>query len=398
MFAYIYILLLLFSLIFALYGKNDKKQIIIVSIFFAILAGEMVPKPGIYIDTVRFFSTLDTTRLALRNYGLKDAYEYLFNYLGYNSTPVMGILIMIVAVFNYNGLLLAIAAFVDVYCGYNLVLDGRNGEKNRNVAAMSIFFFFSVFIFSAAVPGVRANIVCSLLVLLCHKKINKNLTWIPFLFVAFLLVLIHPFTLVILLLFFVPYYFGKEKLIMLLFYLILLFQGKFQSFIFAAIYKLTNIPFFSSLYFKSNQYFGVNAYIDISSDSLARYFLRMIVFSLIFLTVLSLHKFRLNKFDKMFAGTLFLAIGALNDTVLFTRCIDLMFFLVLPYLNILLVELFDGKRIRSKISRTVLIFAIIIFSIFSLIDNVRAGTKYNNISTNLQEEANIGFINNNHYI
>ncbi|WP_413476888.1 hypothetical protein [Latilactobacillus fuchuensis] len=64
----------MFSLIFALYGKNDKKQIIIISIFFAILAGEMVPKPGIYIDTVRFFSTLDTTRLALRNYGLKDAY------------------------------------------------------------------------------------------------------------------------------------------------------------------------------------------------------------------------------------------------------------------------------------------------------------------------------------
>lgn len=398
MFAYIYILLLLFSLIFALYGKNDKKQIIIISIFFAILAGTMVPKPGIYIDTVRIFSTLDTTRLALRNYGLNDAYEYLFNYLGYNSTPVMGILILIVAVFNYNGLLLAIAAFVDVYCGYNLVLDGKNGEENRNVATMSIFFFFSVFIFSAAVPGVRTNIVCSLLVLLCHKRINNDLTWIPFLFVAFLLVLIHPFTLVILLLFFVPYYFGKEKLIMLLFYLILLFQSKFQNFIFATIYKLTNIPFFSSLYFKSNQYFGVNAYIDISSASLVRYVLRMIVFSLIFLTVLSLRKFRLNKFDKIFAGTFFFSIGALNDTVLFTRCIDLMFFLVLPYLNILLVELFNGKRIRSKISRTILIFVIIIFSIFSLIDNVRAGVKYNNISTNLQEEANIGFINNNYYI
>ena len=73
----------------ALLPAGKRKTVLVFSAFFFGLIGFMMtPRASVFVDTVRFFDTLDTTR-SFAVTGLGDAWHYLMDVCGYNSTPVI---------------------------------------------------------------------------------------------------------------------------------------------------------------------------------------------------------------------------------------------------------------------------------------------------------------------
>ena len=102
----------------ALLPSGKRKTVLVFSAFFFGLIGFMMtPRANMYTDTIRFFDTLDE----VRNFavtGLGDAWRYLMDACGYNSTPVIGAIMFLISLQPENGFLTLLAATVDIGAGF----------------------------------------------------------------------------------------------------------------------------------------------------------------------------------------------------------------------------------------------------------------------------------------
>lgn len=137
MFAICYIALTLTTIaMLALLPSGKRKTVLVFSaLFFGLIGFMMTPRANMYTDTVRFFDTLDE----VRNFavtGLGDAWRYLMDTCGYNSTPVIGAIMFLISLQPENGFLTLLAATVDIGAGFYLCFkQSNNGMNKRSLVA-----------------------------------------------------------------------------------------------------------------------------------------------------------------------------------------------------------------------------------------------------------------------
>ena len=132
MFAICYMALTLTTIaMLALLPAGKRKTVLVFSaLFFGLIGFMMTPRASVFVDTVRFFDTLDTTR-SFAATGLGDAWHYLMDVCGYNSTPVIGIIIFLISLQPENGFLTFLAATVDIGAGFYLCFKQSNNGMNK---------------------------------------------------------------------------------------------------------------------------------------------------------------------------------------------------------------------------------------------------------------------------
>ncbi|KRM91128.1 hypothetical protein [Liquorilactobacillus cacaonum] len=382
MFAFYYAVLLVITFPIMIYSKNFFTSYVVIAFLFAVLAFFMIPKPGMYVDSVRFFNTIDQVSLIRQTQGINSSLNYLFNYEGYDAIPLMGVIIYAISFIKLNGMLLFFSAFVDVFFGIYLVNEINKNRDKKNLVK-NVFYFLCLFEFNAAITGVRSNIVDSVGVTIGFLLLQKKIKLSKSIFLFFLLTLIHPFSITIFLIIMYIKVFGKNKYFMWLFYILLFFQERFQQTLFSSLSIFSSIPFFSSILFKSNQYFGDNASILASSDySIYRNIIRLCFFAILFVLVALLRK-KIKISDKLFISVFWLCLGSFGDQIFFGRCVVLLFYISLPYINELqnLIKLVTKKKYKKLIILLVTL-CIVSYSCVSLFDNIRAGVRFNDIGLN----------------
>ena len=103
MFALSYLTVTLVTLVMISLSSSRRKRLTVLvfsALFFGLIGFMMVPKTTVFVDTVRFFNTLDETR----TFAVTDkaeAWHYLMNVRGYNSVPVIGLIIFLISLQAY---------------------------------------------------------------------------------------------------------------------------------------------------------------------------------------------------------------------------------------------------------------------------------------------------------
>ena len=126
----------------SLSSSRRKRLTVLVfsALFFGLIGFMMVPKTTVFVDTVRFFNTLDETR----TFAVTDkaeAWHYLMNVRGYNSVPVIGLIIFLISLQPENGWLTFLAATVDVGAGLYICFKQSNNGKNKKTPFQEVFYF-----------------------------------------------------------------------------------------------------------------------------------------------------------------------------------------------------------------------------------------------------------------
>lgn len=107
-----------------------------------------------------------------------------------------------------------------------------------------------------------------------------------------------------------------------------------QDVIFALFERMSFIPFFASLSFKSKQYFGEESYLVLSS--VFSYLRSILLFSLFsFIIVVDMRKRALTRYDGICIMLLCLDAGAILDQELFSRVTGVLLFAALPMLSLI---------------------------------------------------------------
>ena len=321
------------------------------------------------------FDTLDTTR-TMTLWDPQQGWSYLMNDSGYNAVPVMGLIMYLLSLHPQNGWLTFIAAAVDVGAGF-VILWGTAKRHGRVSLIVGVLAFLALFNFNAAVSGVRNYMAGALAIVICYLTSQKKL-WYAALF--FPLILIHPFVLIIAVIYFLSTTIKRHRFIFSIACAVLFLQRMLQDAIFALFERMSFIPFFASLSFKSKQYFGEESYLVLSS--VFSYLRSILLFSLFsFIIVVDMRKRALTRYDGICIMLLCLDAGAILDQELFSRVTGVLLFAALPMLYRLLssgVQQLRHGRIDACFS-VVVIGVIIVF-----VDNLRAGVSFQNIEANLR--------------
>ncbi|MEK0211192.1 hypothetical protein WM019_03410 [Bifidobacterium mongoliense] len=344
------------------------------ALLFGLLGFMMMPRPTLYVDTIRFFDTLDAARSYL-HVSPVQAWDYLMNDQGYSATPVMGVIMYIVAIFRQNGWLTFIAATADIGAGFYLIHRQALVKKYSSQALVTaVFFFLSMFNFNAGVSGVRSYMACGLSVCLIYHYAQQGFKPIAAVWYL-LLILIHPFASIAPFLYILSTTIKKHKIIYTIFCITLLFQQRFQDTVFRIFGQFSSIPFFASLDFKSTQYFGETAYIE--SSSVSSRIRDILVFS--FLIVIIIESFRHEPVVNLhYTGFLIMltsfGFGAFSDEQLFTRTTVYLLFAALPFVYSLFTRLFSISNTAKQLP--IIAYVIMLDSAICLIDNLRAGVRF----------------------
>lgn len=370
MFAICYMALTFATIVMlALFPAGKRKTVLVFSaLFFGLIGFMMVPKPTVYVDTVRFFNTLDETRsFAVTDTG--EAWHYLMDVCGYNATPVIGVIIYLLSLQPENGWLTFLAAAVDVGAGFYLCFKQSDNGGNRRTLTLSIFFFLALLNFNGSVSGIRTCMAGFTAICLIYHYSNKfnvvfSLWFLP-------LILIHPFTAVVLLFFVLSGAYKKYNIFYSVCCLTCLFQHYIQAAVLSTVSKLSFIPFFASISFKSTQYFGEGAYITTGYYSNLRFML--LFFFCVLILVYALWK--CNNFSTHYVGFVILLIcfsaGSIMDQILFSRCVALLVIAVLPFMC---------EIIKHSMSRFYSLSSFLFFcALLIFIDNLRAGIRFQDI-------------------
>lgn len=372
MYAICYLSAMVFTVaLLSLFKRKGKGfALFFASLVFGLIGFCMVPKPDVYVDTIRFFGTLDAAR-AMNLWSPQQGWSYVMDDSGYSAVPVMGVIMYLLSLQSQNGWLTFMAASVDIGAGF-IILHAASKKYGGMALAMGALTFLALFNFNAAVSGVRNYMAGSLAVVICYLTAKKSL-WYSMLFIP--LILIHPFVAIIAFLYIFSITIIKHKILFSILCVGLFLQRLLQGFVFAIFENLSFIPFFASLNFKSEQYFGEGSYIELASN--ASYVRSILLFALYaFIIIISLWKKRLTRYDGICIMLLCLDAGAIQDQALFSRVTGIMLFAVLPKLYRLIIA---GMK-QLKHGRIALEFlAVMAATVIVFVDNIRAGLRFQDI-------------------
>lgn len=382
MYAIAYVLAMTCMLfLFALFGNRRKGYaLLLASLGFGVVGFMMTPNPNLFVDTVRFFETLDTTRMYL-DWNPSAGWRYLMDVSGYNATPVMGLIMYALAFLSQNGWLTFLASFLDIGAGLFIIYERSRHGKTLSPVVLAALVFVCLFNFNASVAGVRNTmaVFVSVGIVYYFSTVRKRVL-LPVL-LCIPLVLIHPFALFVPVFYVLGMSYKKCNALFIVFCIVALLQRRFQDIAFGWLDRFSNIPFFGNLSFKSDQYFGDGAYIGASSAFNTTRSLLMLVLYIAILCAALLVKSTLSHrylgFSILMAC---FAVGSFGDATLFSRCSTTMLIVILPALYDLISSLLDlGQRYRWSY---VLLAMIGVLSLIVLADNLRAGTRFQLIIPN----------------
>lgn len=389
MFAVAYLCISTISLIIlGLDNIKSKHKSLVIACFFAIFAFFITPTiMGNNLDLVRYLNDLNTFRTYRELSGIKNTLNYMYSYpIGGNSgieiseqSTYGGIpgTLLLMFVFSYlpNKFLLSFVAFIVVYCSIRLMGGVSEQYKNsRKMLVMTGFLFFALLPFMRVVSGFRTYIVASVfsycvwLELVCKKR--NFAFWVIYL----LLMLIHPLIAIPVLLLILTNLFVDRKAIMRMLDIVLLFTKFAQDFIVYIISKLVFIPFFSSIFIKSNQYQ------DQSSFSQIEFIRSLLLFFIIVLTFIcsNLWTDTDKKYNEFLLLVFCFTLGSLYNPMVFGRYTTILLFASIPYFC-RISKWKDSKCTLSKETRLsqILLFTLIFsLSVLVLVDNLRASLVY----------------------
>lgn len=362
-------------LLFALFG-NRRRGIVpfLAALGFGVVGFTMTPNPDLFVDTVRFFETLDATRTYLA-WSPVEAWQYLMGTSGYNSTPIMGLIMYVLAFLPSNGWLTFLASFLDVGAALFIIHEHTRSKDNIGTMMLSSLVFVCLFNFNAAVTGVRNAMAVFLSVAIVYWFSTKGKKILPPLILCIPLALIHPFALIVPIFYILGFSYKRHKIIFVLFCIGALFQRSFQATVFNLLALFPNIPFFSNLSFKSTQYFGEGAYIGASSSFATT---RNLLLLILYIAVLCAAFLVKNNLSSQYLGFSLLmtcfTVGAFGDAILFSRSVASMLVVILPALCDIISSLIDlGQRCRWSY---VVLAMMGIVSVVILADNLRAGCRF----------------------
>lgn len=364
--------------------KLKSKSIIIASIF-AIFAFFITPTTmGNNLDLVRYLTDLNTFRTYRGLSGIKNTLIYMYSYpvggsagidtSGQSTYGGIPGTLLLMFIFSYlpNKFLLSFVAFIVIYCSTRLIggVSEQYGDP-RKILVMTGFLFFALLPFMRVVSGFRTYIVASIfsycvwLELVCKKKSFS------FFIIYILLILIHPLIAIPILFLALTRLFINKKMIMRLLDIALLFNQLAQNFLVYIISKLVFVPFFSSIFIKSNQYR------DQSSFSQIEFVRSLLLFFVIVLALICSNLW--TKTDKKYNEFILLlfsfTLGSLYNPTVFGRYTVVLLFASIPYF----CRISEWEYVRSKEMKLcqILLFALIFaFSILILADNLRASMLY----------------------
>lgn len=361
-------------ILLAILGRQRRGLALLMgALAFGVVGFVMTPGTNYYVDTIRFFSTLNETRTYMV-YSAADAWYYLMDTSGYDSVPVIGIILYLVAMQQQNGWLTFIAAAADVGAGFYLVYKqiGKNGSKAAVIR--SVVVFLCIFNFNAGVSGIRNYLAGFWAVCIAYKYSKKLSVWGVILCVP--LMLIHPFVGVIAVIYIASTSFNRHKCLYSIFCVVVLLQRFWQDWLFSFFERFKSIPFFGSLFFKSSQYFGDGAYLESSSNASRIRSILLLLFFMFIITVAVKAKYSIpNRYVGFAIMFICLCVGAWSDEGLFSRCVSMMTVIVVPFVcEIVRNQMFGMATVRKAQSIPSLIIFAGAFVIF--IDNLRAGITF----------------------
>lgn len=400
MFAITYLLIMLISIAILLCLRaNLNIKIIIIALLFTIMSFLIIPKLDSKVDALQYFSSLNAIRIERTQHSLFDAWKIINtapassgtatnNVMSFSATPVMAIVMIIMSYFP-DITLLSCVCFIDYFFALKIIqIVVKNNKLSIYYFCFGFIIFSSVFAYSIAVSGIRNNMIGTIfayIALRFSEHRYKILSWhfLSFLFISLLLILVHPYTLLLAFLFILSLIFSKHTVIMRICNVLVLFQSLFQQLFIALITPFNTIPFFSSIILKSNQYLGENATILISSNAnLLRDIGRLLFLGTVFIITRRFSEHYINvTYTEFVLLFLLFAIGSFNDQLLFERCMLVFLPIVLPYIILLLVRVKTLATIEREVSfkavvSYITLFMICIYALFCLADNLRAGTTY----------------------
>lgn len=409
MFSIIYISATCFSILLLLESRlNFIIKSLLVALIFGLVALMMTPKAGVFTDTVRFFDELNNIRLNIRLSSFTNALKQLLSSSSisandsiesYSSIPVMGIIMMIMSNFG-NGWLLFLVAFVDIFCALWIIHKFsqrylREGASEFSFSKYEMYAwvsFLCLFNFNAAIGGIRNNLVGFVYILVLIELFANTGKTVKILILqtitAIILVLIHPFALVLYIISLLAILCYKNRLLMFACEIVLLLQRFYQSLVIGNLQIFGGSSVVQNMMFKNSQYFGANSYIGAASQfSVVRDGLRFLLFIMIIICVRMISTNNsdiMNRYNGFINLYIAYSLGATYDATLFNRCISLMLIAVIPYLVQFFYFLCSKEQIKFK--HPILMYGftglLSIFLVLSLVDNVRAGTRFYDMTFN----------------
>lgn len=390
------------SLIMFIFFKfNLNLQIIIAAFLFTLFALVIVPMNNGAVDATKYFAFLDYIRHIRDIGGLGQAWQAINSNamliavnnnlaapdeLSFQATPVMGLIMLGMSFFS-NEWLMALVAFGDYYFAMKIIqLVVEHNHLGRRYFCFGYFIFCNLFVYSAAVSGIRNNFVGTVFAYCAFRYAEKgsqlwSIETLKLMVVTVLLSLIHQFTLILFALFVIALLFYKTVLIRLLDGVMFL-QSIFQAGFLALLTPLSGIPFFSSIIYKSGQYLGSNATIHISSAAnIVRDLARLMILIALFILV---WRFCNQYIDRRYTEFILLLfcfiIGSFRDQLLFDRCLLVMLPIMLPYITMLPITAREYSFKYPQSVRATLLYLMLVvlvgFSLVCLVDNLRAGSTY----------------------
>lgn len=391
-----YLLAMVISFIIAFYVKiNLNLKIVILALIMAAFAFFVVPDINSRIDALPYLYSLDNLRYITKTNGLLEAWRVVSSadvtggggtsqVMAFGGAPLMGGL-MILFSFLPNPVFLAVIAFADYFFVMKSIQLVVNRSKlDEQFFAYGYAIFMALLAFTNAVGGVRNNLVGTVFAYYCLRYFeSQNRIWsfatLKMYVLIVVLSLIHPFTLLLGILFTLVIILKKRWQVGIV-SILLVFQGPLQSIILLALRPLSFLPFVASILFKSNQYLGDTATMYISSRANWARDLARLVFVVALLVVLRkiMDQYVSHRYTCFVIFLILFAVGAIQDEVLFERCLLVLLPIIAPYLMLLLVSLKNvvTKQTNYLAGRYAFTMVFLLYATVCLVDNLRAGELY----------------------
>lgn len=288
MYAIVYFIIFILGLLCLKASLNTWFKIFIISTMFAVLASSMVPRPELFTDTKRFFSTMESFRVLQSQNGFFAAWENLINSFSYADVPIAGALVALGALFTSNAVFMFIVGFIISFCAMSFIFAF---SKENDYASVAYFLFFSWFNYQAAVQGVRNMMAYLLLSIWAYYVLTaSNKASIKFVVIClsgFFAVFIHSSAIVVLGLVALNFV-VKSKFLLRLADLFFLSYSYFQAQILPHILKIGFFSKSTSLVFKTNQYMTDSGDNELFSSVMLIRDLSKVILMLIFIAMLLL--------------------------------------------------------------------------------------------------------------
>lgn len=386
MFALAYVCISSVSLIILrLDNIEPKRKSFLIAGCFAVFAFFITPTmKGNNLDMVRYLNDLNVFRSYRELSGVKNTLKYMYSYpvgggIGldtssqstYGGIPGM-LLLMLIFSYLPSKCLISFAAFIVIYCSISLISNiSKQYGKSTTMLVLTAFLFFALLPFMKAISGFRTFMVASVFGYCSWLGFTNKKEHFKFWVIYFFLLLIHPFITVPLVLLILTRLFANRKVIIRLLDLALLFVRFAQNVFIYIVSKLTFIPFFASIFMKSNQYQNQSSY------SIIELIRSLLLFAVIILAfICAIYWTNTNKkYNEFMILLISFTLGSFYNPLVFGRYVTVLLFTSIPYL----CRISKWKYAIEKDIRIIqiLLFVLILFlSLLMFVDNLRAGTVY----------------------